>query len=172
MIVSTSNPCRPRARGGRQRRRSGLVAAIALCVLLGGCDKTDQARLADGRAVPWEQWQGRWLLVNYWAEWCAPCRREIPELNRLHAEAGDAGVVVLGVNFDGLSGPALTTLMTRMGIRFPVLVADPGGRWDQAPPSVLPSTLVIAPDGALRDVLVGPQSYESLARAVRLTSEM
>ena len=79
---------------------------------------------------------------------------------------------MLGVNFDGLRGEALTSLIEEMDIRFPVLVNDPGHRWGQGPPTVLPSTLVIDPEGNLRDVLVGPQSYETLARAVELTSEV
>lgn len=147
--------------------RRGLT--LCLCLLaLAGCGKPE-VRLADGGGTDWSEWQGQWLLVNYWAEWCAPCREEIPELNRLH-EAD--GVVVLGVNFDGLEGPALTDLMARMGIEFPVLLDDPGARWELDRPGVLPSTLVIDPQGALHDVLVGPQTYESLARAVALSSEV
>lgn len=147
------------------------AVAIFVVLALAGCEQPE-VRLADGSGADWAQWQGKWLLVNYWAEWCAPCREEIPELNKLQAAGQDSGVVVLGVNFDGLQGEALTSLMQKMDIRFPVLVQDPGARWEQPPPTVLPSTLVIGPDGKLEDVLVGPQTYESLARAVELTSEV
>lgn len=143
------------------------VAALVLC----GC--TPQGvELADGSSASWKQWQGKWLVINYWAEWCAPCRKEIPELNRFHRDGEDSGVVVLGVNFDGLRGDDLTNLIGTMKIEFPVLLEDPGPRWDQAPPSVLPSTLIVNPQGQLQTVLVGPQTYESLARAVHLTSQM
>lgn len=141
----------------------GMVLAIGAC-------SRPEVELADGSGTTWEQWRGSWLLVNYWAEWCAPCRKEIPELNRLHQEGEN--VVVLGVNFDGLRGEPLRKLVQEMNILFPVLVNDPGARWSQSPPSVLPSTLVIDPEGNLRDVLVGPQTYESLARAVEMTSEV
>jgi thiol-disulfide isomerase/thioredoxin len=152
------------------RTRQCLLATL-ISLALTGCDKP-QVELADGSGASWDQWQGQWLVINYWAEWCAPCRKEIPELNRLHGDGQDAGVVVLGVNFDGLRGKALTDLMQQMSIQFPVLVNDPGTRWDQPSPTVLPSTLVIDPEGKLRDVLVGPQTYESLARAVEMTSEV
>lgn len=142
-----------------------VVAALALA----GCSRPE-VELADGSGASWDQWHGKWVLVNYWAEWCAPCRKEIPELNRLHRETDD--VVVLGVNYDGLQGEALTKLIGEMKIEFPVLLHDPGARWNQPPPGVLPSTLVIDPEGALRDVLVGPQTFESLSRAVQLTSEV
>ncbi len=112
------------------------------------------------------------MLINYWAEWCAPCREEIPELNRLHEDSADGQLVVLGVNFDGLSGEALSDLVERMDIGFPVLLDDPRARWQQPMPGVLPSTLVIDPEGKLRTVLVGPQTFETLSRAIQVTSAM
>jgi thiol-disulfide isomerase/thioredoxin len=143
-----------------------------LSVSVLGCVEKPEVRLADGSTGTWDQWQGRWMLINYWAEWCAPCREEIPELNRLHSEAAAQRVVVLGVNFDGLSGDALSELIARMEIEFPVLLDDPRARWQQPVPGVLPSTLVVDPEGQLRTVLVGPQTYESLSRAVQATSAM
>ncbi len=154
---------------GNMNRSVSRMLALAAVLWLAGCSQSE-VRLADGRTTTWNQWRGQWLLINYWAEWCAPCRKEIPELNRLQREAGN--VTVLGVNFDGLEGETLTALMGQLGIRFPVLVDDPGPRWQLDRPSVLPSTLVIDPEGELREVLVGPQTYESLARAVNLTSEV
>ena len=145
---------------------------FALFLLAGAGCSQPEVQLADGSASDWEQWRGKWLVINYWAEWCAPCRKEIPELNELHETGEEAGVVVLGVNYDGLKGEALTSLMQEMNIRFPVLVDDPGPRWRQSPPSVLPSTLIINPQGELEEVLVGPQTFESLARAVEMTSEV
>lgn len=140
--------------------------------LVGGCAEEPEIRFADGVTGNWEQLHGRWMLINYWAEWCAPCREEIPELNRLHKEGADGQLVVLGVNFDGLSGEALSDLVERMGIGFPVLLDDPRARWQQPMPGVLPSTLVIDRQGKLRTVLVGPQTFESLSRAVQVTSAM
>ena len=147
-----------------------LQILLAACVFgAAGCSDP-QVRLADGTGADWSDYQGQWLLINYWAEWCAPCRKEIPELNRIHQDG--AGVTVLGVNFDGIQGEALTTLMTEMDVQFPVVLDDPAAHWEQPRPSVLPSTLVIGPDGTLEDVLVGPQTYEDLARAVGMTSEV
>jgi len=160
--------------GASATRRPGHLAQglfIVLCLALpGGCAEPPEVRLADGSGASWQDYRGRWLLVNYWAEWCAPCRKEIPELNRIHQD--ETGVTVLGVNFDGLQGETLTALMAEMDVQFPVLLEDPAARWEQPRPSVLPSTLVIDPEGNLHDVLVGPQTYEDLARAVGMTSEV
>lgn len=143
-----------------------------IVLLIGGCEQglEPQVRLADGSATQFSHWHGRWILINYWAEWCAPCREEIPELNRLHAERIRSGVIVVGVNYDGLQGEGLRQLIDAMDIKFPVLLDDPRERWQQPTPSVLPSTLVIAPDGSLHDILVGPHTYESFTHAIQGTT--
>lgn len=149
----------------RNFKRYPLIALLAL-LTLGSCERGDVVALADGGQVPFEHWEGRWLIINYWAEWCAPCRKEIPELNLLHAERSSTGAVVLGVNYDALTGETLTSLIEEMGIDFPVLLEDPRGRWAVEQPAVLPSTIIIKPSGELSQVLVGPQHYEDLIKAI------
>ncbi len=149
------------------------VRTVLVLILMAGstgCEREDAVRLADGSAVQFEHWDGRWLIINYWAEWCAPCRKEIPELNLLHAERAQTGAVVLGVNYDGLTGESLADLVGEMGIEFPVLVEDPRLRWAVEQPAVLPSTIIVSPDGKLSQVLVGPQHYEDLIRAIGAVS--
>ncbi|MCZ6640578.1 MAG: TlpA disulfide reductase family protein [Gammaproteobacteria bacterium] len=152
--------------------RSGVRVVLVLltALLLSACSEPD-ILLADGKFSRFSHWEGRWIIVNYWAEWCAPCRKEIPELNRLHAERNSTGVVVLGVNYDALEGETLANLVEEMDIRFPVLVLDPRLRWNVEQPSVLPTTLFINPDGELHKVVQGPQTYESISRTIGLTTE-
>ena len=142
-----------------------IFSMLLVVAMLLGCQEND-IEFADGRGARFDQWQGRWVLINYWAEWCAPCRKEIPELNELHHERAASGTVILGVNYDGLTGEKLTSLIEAMGIEFPVVVNDPRLRWQQETPPVLPTTLLIDPAGALADVLVGPQTLDSLRAAV------
>ena len=149
----------------RYLKSLSLIPLLAL-LLLSGCERGDLVELADGSQVPFEQWDDRWLVINYWAEWCAPCRKEIPELNLLHSERSTTGAVVLGVNYDALRGESLTSLIEEMGIEFPVLLADPRARWAVEQPAVLPSTIIVKPTGELSQVLVGPQHYEDLIKAI------
>ena len=111
--------------------------------------------------------RGHWLLINYWAEWCAPCRDEIPELNELHEMRQGHGVEVFGVNYDEVRGEKLVELMQEMDIRFPVLIEDPRARWGYEQPAVLPTTIVIGPNGGLHSQLHGPQTLEALLSAIR-----
>ena len=140
-------------------------AWLALTGLVAACS-AGSTPLADGTHADWSHWQGRPIVLNYWAEWCAPCRHEIPELNALHRERAETGTVVLGVNYDGITGDRLTALVDRMGIEFPVLVDDPMHRWDYARPEVLPTTVIVGPDGGVQEILVGPQTRDSIRAAL------
>ena len=136
-----------------------------LALGLAGCGPEPPLVFADGSARTFQDWAGRWLVINYWAEWCAPCRDEIPELNALH-EARPWFVSVVGVNYDGLQGEKLNEAIVRMGIEFPVLVADPKARWGYVDPVVMPMTAIIAPDGQLHRQLMGPQTQQALMAAM------
>jgi len=136
---------------GPARRPAAVL--LALAALLAACT---------GPEDPIDEQRGNWLLINYWAQWCKPCIREIPELNAIDQREGWA---VLGVNFDGATGEALDSQIGSLGIEFPTLAEDPAGRFNLERPQVLPTTLVIDPEGRLQRVLVGPQTQESIDAA-------
>jgi thiol-disulfide isomerase/thioredoxin len=147
-------------------KRFGVVA---LCVLL-GCTPAADFRYDDGSPGHYDDWHGQWVVLNYWAEWCAPCRGEIPELNALHGETGGHGVRVVGINFDGLQGDALRQLVGKMQIEFPVIDVDPRAHFGYDLPSVLPTTIVINPAGDVAATLVGPQTRESLEAVLGISA--
>ena len=142
------------------------VSLIILVVAItSGCQDAT-IEVDDGGVFEETDWRGRWTLVNYWAEWCGPCRDEIPELNAIHKLGSVGGVHVVGVNYDGVEGDALTSLIKTMGINFAVLLEDQRLRWELAVPTILPTTLLINPNGELVTILIGPQTVESLLEAV------
>ena len=150
------------ARGKFVVRWLGLAA---LSVVLAGCGG-EQLPLADGTHTRVADWHGRWVVINYWAEWCAPCREEIPELNRLYAEAGAAGPLVVGVNYDSLQPSDLLPLIQRMQVAFPTLVNDPQQRFGYERPAILPTTILLKPDLTVGKVLRGPQSADTIRAAI------
>ena len=138
------------------------LACLLLVVAASACERSDnQLETIGGASVDIE---GKVLLVNYWAEWCKPCREEIPELNHFAREAG--AVQVVAVNYDQLPPETVAEQAEKLGIEFPLLLADPAARWGQARPSVLPSTFIIGTDGRWRATLVGPQTLDDLRAAV------
>ena len=104
---------------------------------------------------------GKILVINYWATWCAPCRKEIPELNELDHQLSDR-LDVIGVNYDGVVGEQLIQEMQKLGIEFDNLYQDPRDLWALDPVNILPETLIINSQGQLIHRLLGPQTRSSL----------
>lgn len=141
-----------------------FVSILLLCGLLAGCGKADY-QTHDGNSGRFEDLQGRWILINYWASWCEPCIKEIPELNEFSRVHGDKAAV-FAVNFDGVQGEKLREQVEKLKFAIPVLVADPAVRFGYERPQALPSTFVIDPEGKLKEVLQGEQTVASLRAAI------
>lgn len=142
----------------------GSVLAIGvLALLVSGCGEDTTFTTSEGESLAWDELRGEWVFVNYWAEWCEPCYKEIPELNRIDRKSD---VTVLGVNFDREEGDALRNLMKEMGIEFQVLQQDPARTFDWEQPVSLPATMVVNPEGELVEVRFGEQTYEELMEIV------
>lgn len=141
-------------------------AAILFIALgmLSGCSKPDY-QTADGNSGRFADTRGKWLLINYWAEWCKPCIEEIPELDRFQQEHRDR-VLLLTVNYDGVQGQSLQQQIDKLQIKLPVLLNDPAPLLGFRRPDALPTTFVFDPQGVLRQTLQGPQTAATLAAAI------
>lgn len=147
--------------GSRLQAVIGAFALTGASLFLAGCSD-DVGVDQHGQKVAVERLEGQWLVINYWAEWCAPCRTEIPELNALAEQQKDKGVKVLGVNFDGLQGEELSDAVDKMGIRFTVLAEDPAPRFELPRSEALPVTYIIDTQGKVRERLMGEQDAAGL----------
>jgi thiol-disulfide isomerase/thioredoxin len=110
--------------------------------------------------------QTEWMIVNYWAIWCAPCREEIPEFNAF-AEAHADTLAMRSVNFDDVQGKDLEKQRGELGIAFPSLTAEEKARLQPAPghPLTLPTTYVYHRN-KLVATLQGPQTEATLKAAM------
>lgn len=79
----------------------------------------------DDRQRTAAEWSGRPLIINFWATWCAPCRREMPLLEALHEERGQHGVQVIGVALDNREDAR--RFATEIGVTYPVLYGERDG---------------------------------------------
>ncbi|MDX9875070.1 MAG: TlpA disulfide reductase family protein [Spongiibacteraceae bacterium] len=140
------------------------LLTLPLTLLLMACSEPDYHTL-DGNHGDFADLRGRHILINYWAAWCKPCISELPELNRFAAAHGDR-VAVFAINYDGIDETLLRQQVSELNIAFPVLLADPAEQLGYQRPQVLPTTVVIGPDGAVLELLQGPQTEASLAAAV------
>ncbi|KPZ09524.1 putative Thioredoxin [Pseudomonas amygdali pv. ulmi] len=145
-----------------------LTAAVILfgSLLLSGCG-VDLGTDQNGQKVASERIKGHWLVVNYWAEWCGPCRTEVPEFNALSEQLKDKKVTVLGVNFDNLQGDELKNAANALGIKFTVLAQDPAEQYSLPPSEALPVTYIIDDKGKMREQLLGKQSAATVIQKLK-----
>ena len=106
--------------------------------------------------------QAKWLIVNYWSEWCAPCRVEIPVLNALNETLSSSNVTIVGVNFDEDPREITLSIAADMGIEFPTLTMDVVAELELRAPDVLPTTYILSPGREVVAKMIGAQTQESL----------
>jgi thiol-disulfide isomerase/thioredoxin len=114
-----------------------------------------------GGTVALTDYRGGWVVVNYWATWCAPCRKEMPELSELHRERDD--VTVLGLAFEDLEDADFYAFLEDFPVSYPVLkvdVYDPPQPFGA--PKVLPTTIILDPQGYAVKTFFGPVTGEAI----------
>jgi thiol-disulfide isomerase/thioredoxin len=79
----------------------------------------------DGQPVALSRWNGKAVVVNFWATWCGPCQREIPLLNRMHAEYAPQGIQLVGVAVDFADDVRQFTTKTKLD--YPTLMGEEDG---------------------------------------------
>ncbi len=108
----------------------------------------------------------KWKVVNFWAQWCAPCRKEIPELNELSLGNAEKSLQVLGVNFDDEPHAKTLKIAQKMGIEFSILTIEQVEKLNLQHPVALPCTYILSPDNKLLKVLYGEQTKDSLMKVL------
>jgi cytochrome c biogenesis protein CcmG/thiol:disulfide interchange protein DsbE len=137
--------------------RSPLVGRAAPDFALRMLDGKGALRLADLR--------GQVVIVNFWASWCAECRVEHPALAAAWQRFRDAGVVLVGIDFQDTQADALAYL-AGSGATWPA-VEDPGSRTALAYGVYgIPETFFIGPDGRIVARHTGPVSYDQIVAEV------
>ena len=118
-----------------------------------------------GARMPLQSFQGRPLVLNFWATWCPPCVKEMPELDRFLAAFGPRGWQVLGLAIDQ-AGP-VREFLQRTPVQFPIALAGVEGlalvRDLGNPAGGLPFTVVISADGSLAHQKLGPTDLAELS---------
>ena len=126
--------------------------------------------LPDENGVPQAliQWQGKMIVLNFWATWCPPCREEMPELSELNTEYQDKNVIVIGIALDEIA--LIKEFNAENKMSYPLLAAeDTGGNLAANlgnNKSALPYTVIIKPDGTVANTYFGRISKPLLEEAL------
>lgn len=122
----------------------------------------------DGTSVRLDNYRDRFVLLNFWATWCAPCRKEMPALDNLHKKLNSDGLEVIGVHV----GPSLDEIKRFLGqvpVEFTILVDQDMvlANWGVMG---LPTTFLINPEGRIVYRAVGEREWDS-ARMIQFISK-
>ncbi|RZA19888.1 MAG: TlpA family protein disulfide reductase [Lysobacteraceae bacterium] len=137
----------PKAPAGTKiAERGGIVPNMRLATVGG-----------DGIDIP-QAWAGKPTLVNLWASWCAPCLKEMPELQGFSTDQGPNGTQVVGIALDDAA--SAKAMLDRLEIAYPNLVDTPGptdaGVRLGNPAGVLPFSVLVSAEGRVLKTKIGP----------------
>lgn len=129
--------------------------------------KPDMPRLEvttyDGKPYKLSDHRGKWVVVNFWATWCEPCKKEIPDFNVLDAKRDD--VEFIGLAYEEIERADMDAFLKVIPINYPMAILDvynPPADFDT--PVGLPLTYVIAPDGKVASKFLGPVTLADLEK--------
>lgn len=109
----------------------------------------------DGNMANLKDYRGKWVVVNYWATWCPPCREEMPELQAYHDTHKDVDGVVLGINTEVLSGDKIKEFLDDYFVTYPNFSSGPVSHSELGSIPGLPTTFLVSPDGKVEARQVG-----------------
>jgi thiol-disulfide isomerase/thioredoxin len=109
----------------------------------------------DGKPHRLADYRGDWVVVNYWATWCAPCRKEIPDLSQLHDSRTD--ITVLGLAFEDTSVEEFERFLEQFPASYPILLVDVYDPPEAlGAPRALPTTFLVNANGEKVHTWIGP----------------
>ena len=119
----------------------------------------------DGATYDLADRRGTWVVVNFWATWCAPCLKEMPELSAL--DAMNEHIEVVGLAYEDIEVDAMREFLADHPVVYPIAILDtydPPADFDT--PRGLPMTYLIAPDGMVAKQVVGPVTAREIEDAI------
>ena len=134
-------------------------------VAFGQDSRPPQLTLKDihGRYIRLSNYRGKVVLINFWATWCPPCRKEIPELVRLQRDYRSDGLQVIGVTYPPQQLAAVRGFVRKAKVNYPVGLGTKETKLLFTQADTLPMTIVIGRDGTVKDTIEGillPEEFE------------
>ncbi len=148
------------------------ILALLLPLLAQAAEPVDFALEGlDGKIHHLSDYRGKWVLVNYWATWCPPCREEIPELEVFHSNHKDKDAVVIGIALENVSDKRLKAFVDEQFISYPILKASPDSKPPLGNVPGLPTSYLVDPSGKVVAKQVGAITREALEQFIERHGE-
>jgi len=149
------------------------LAAIGLTIAFAGAAKakmpeqpTLKVATFDGKTFDLAAQRGKWVIVNYWATWCIPCIKEMPDISKFVTEHKD-NVVAIGLAYEDSDKADIQAFLIKHPVSYPIAqitLDQPLKDFDE--PRGLPTTWLIGPDGKVVKRFVGSVTEVSLGQAI------
>lgn len=140
------------------------IITLILVIVLTGCQKFD-IDVYNGPDTSLENLKGKWVVINYWADWCPPCLKEMPEL--VNFANANPDINVYAFNYDELEISELKPQLKKFSVDIPSIISHPRDIWGIKTPQTIPATYFINTDGELVLSLFKPQTEETLTNQLR-----
>src|ERR1041384_675538 len=135
------------------------ITVFLLLAFVSASSQTQPAELGlkdiHGRSVTLSDYQGRVLLVNFWATWCVPCRTEIPDLIKLQRQYRNQGLRIIGITYPPEKLSDVQRFVRKFGMNYRVAQGSKASKSLFTSSETLPITVVIDRKGVVRDVIEG-----------------
>lgn len=109
----------------------------------------------DGKPIRLSDFKNKIVILNFWATWCPPCRREIPALVGLQKQYQDKGLVVVGVALDEGGAAVVKPFVKKVGITYPIVIGDDKTTAAYGGIGIVPTTFIIDKTGKIASQLQG-----------------
>jgi thiol-disulfide isomerase/thioredoxin len=146
-----------------------LIISLLLCLMSLTTSATEnfdyQLQDLDGQLHRVSDSRGKWLVINFWATWCAPCLKELPELERFYQQNKQTADL-WGVTFEDTDKASIIEFTKRLGVSFPILGHGQDPLTGYGEVRVLPTTFLINPDGLFQHRFEGPITAQDIAHEI------
>ena len=127
----------------------------------------------DGTKATLADWRGRWVILNFWAPWCVPCRLEMPSLDRLSAQLDPDQAVLLPLAVDQRGVMPVRKFYADIGLtHLPIFLGEPENMDAVMGTARLPTTAIIAPEGRHVFTVAGEAQWDDPLTAAWLSRLM
>jgi thiol-disulfide isomerase/thioredoxin len=122
----------------------------------------------DGNTVRLSDYKGKVVIIDFWATWCGPCRRGIPDFVELQKEFGDEKLQILGVNLDRGDLSVVPKFADQYNINYPILYSNDDVQMKYGPIRNIPTVFIVDKNGFVRDMRVGLYPKDFFVKAINM----
>lgn len=116
----------------------------------------------NGKSVSLSDFRGKVVVLNFWATWCSPCVKEVPDFNELQKKYGSSGLQFVGIALDDEGLSKVKPWVEKNGVTYPILLPQPDIFQKYGDMNAIPVTIIIDRNGNIRERYTGARQRQVL----------